>query len=39
VKDFRSCGELYWKLYQSAFDADPVSLANIQMYPSVKLIE
>jgi hypothetical protein len=34
AKEFRSCGELYWKLYQSAFDADPASLANIQMYPS-----
>ncbi|PSN35963.1 hypothetical protein C0J52_21536 [Blattella germanica] len=32
VKEFRSCGELYWKLYQSAFDADPASLANIQIY-------
>ncbi|KAJ9584574.1 hypothetical protein L9F63_021084, partial [Diploptera punctata] len=31
VKEFRSCGELYWKLYQSAFDADPASLANIQI--------
>ncbi|XP_049812143.1 LOW QUALITY PROTEIN: integrator complex subunit 7 [Schistocerca nitens] len=31
VKDFRLCGEMYWKLYQSAFDADPASLANIQI--------
>ncbi|KAK6636894.1 hypothetical protein RUM43_010558 [Polyplax serrata] len=32
VKEFRSCGELYQKLYQSAFDADPESLKNIQIY-------
>ncbi|XP_073994843.1 integrator complex subunit 7 [Rhodnius prolixus] len=31
AKEFRACGELYWKLYQSAFDADPVSLTNIQI--------
>ncbi|XP_075234505.1 integrator complex subunit 7-like [Lycorma delicatula] len=31
AKEFRACGELYWKLYQSAFDADPISLTNIQI--------
>lgn len=31
-KDFKNCGELYWKLYQTAFDADPATLENIQMY-------
>lgn len=31
AKEFRACGELYWKLYQSAFDADPGSLTNIQI--------
>lgn len=30
-KDFKNCGELYWKLYQTAFDADPATLENIQM--------
>lgn len=33
AKDLRACGETYWKLYQSAFDADKISLAHIQMYP------
>lgn len=28
------CAENYQKLYQSAFDADPGSLANIRAYPS-----
>lgn len=32
MKEFRACGELYQKLYQSAFDADPESLKNIQIY-------
>lgn len=31
AKDLRACGEMYWKLYQSAFDADKCSLANIQI--------
>uniref|UniRef100_A0A1B6DJT3 Integrator complex subunit 7 n=1 Tax=Clastoptera arizonana TaxID=38151 RepID=A0A1B6DJT3_9HEMI len=31
VKQFHVCGELYCKLYQSAFDADPTSLVNIQI--------
>ncbi|XP_071449800.1 integrator complex subunit 7 [Hetaerina americana] len=31
AKEFRACSDLYWKLYQSAFDADPSSLANIQI--------
>lgn len=32
IKEFKNCGELYWKLYQTAFDADPATLENIQMY-------
>lgn len=32
VKEFKNCGDLYWKLYQTAFDADPVTLENMQMY-------
>ncbi|KAJ1532049.1 hypothetical protein ONE63_000680 [Megalurothrips usitatus] len=31
AKDLKTCGEMYWKLYQSAFDADKCSLANIQI--------
>ncbi|XP_046685946.1 integrator complex subunit 7-like, partial [Homalodisca vitripennis] len=31
IKEFQTCGELYWKLYQSVFDADPSSLNNIQI--------
>ncbi|XP_054272876.1 integrator complex subunit 7-like [Macrosteles quadrilineatus] len=31
IKEFQTCGELYWKLYQSAFDADISSLNNIQI--------
>jgi integrator complex subunit 7 len=31
VKEFRNCGDLYWKLYQTAFDADPATLENMQM--------
>ncbi|GLV38008.1 deflated [Carabus blaptoides fortunei] len=31
TKDLKSCGELYWKLYQSVFDADPATLENIQI--------
>lgn len=31
AKELRSCGENYWKLYQTAFDADPISLLNIQL--------
>ncbi|RZF40032.1 hypothetical protein LSTR_LSTR002435 [Laodelphax striatellus] len=31
AKEFRAVGEMYWKLYQSAFDADPISLTNLQI--------
>lgn len=31
VKEFNNCSDLYWKLYQTAFDADPSTLENIQM--------
>lgn len=30
-KEFRQCSENYTKLYQTAFDADPNTLENIQM--------
>lgn len=30
VKDFSNCSDMYWKLYQTAFDADPATLENIQ---------
>lgn len=38
MKEFRSCGEMYQKLYQSAFDADPESLANVQVYQQICLL-
>ncbi|XP_067013341.2 integrator complex subunit 7 [Anabrus simplex] len=38
VKEFRTCADLYWKLYQSAFDADPASLANIQILQQMCLL-
>nr|CAD7259000.1 unnamed protein product [Timema shepardi]CAD7569889.1 unnamed protein product [Timema californicum] len=38
VKEFRACAELYWKLYQSAFDADPASLVNIQLLQQMCLL-
>ncbi|XP_044738328.1 integrator complex subunit 7 [Chrysoperla carnea] len=31
AKEFHSCGEFYAKLYQTAFDADPNTLENIQI--------
>ncbi|XP_066147671.1 integrator complex subunit 7 isoform X2 [Euwallacea fornicatus] len=31
VKEFKNCGDLHWKLYQTAFDADPVTLENMQI--------
>ncbi|KAI4458261.1 c1orf73 protein [Holotrichia oblita] len=37
VKDFKNCGDTYWKLYQTAFDADPATLENIQMQMCVLL--
>lgn len=30
---FRHLGESYGQLYRSSFNADPVSLQNIEMYP------
>ncbi|KAL1131667.1 hypothetical protein AAG570_011280, partial [Ranatra chinensis] len=38
AKDFRSCGDMYWKLYQSAFDADPSSLTNIQIHQHICML-
>lgn len=38
VKEFRACSDLYQKLYQSAFDADPESLKNIQIYQQMCLL-
>ncbi|KAJ8960602.1 hypothetical protein NQ318_013893 [Aromia moschata] len=31
VKDFKNCGDMHWKLYQTAFDADPTTLENMQI--------
>ncbi|XP_050514546.1 integrator complex subunit 7 isoform X1 [Diabrotica virgifera virgifera] len=31
VKDFKNCGDLHWKLYQTTFDADPATLENMQI--------
>lgn len=31
TKELKSCAELYWKLYQTAFDADSATLENIQI--------
>ncbi|CAG9772925.1 unnamed protein product [Ceutorhynchus assimilis] len=31
VKEFKNCGDLHWKLYQTAFDADPATLENMQI--------
>ncbi|GLG96261.1 Integrator complex subunit 7 [Gryllus bimaculatus] len=38
VKEFRACADMYWKLYQSAFDADPASLTNIQLLQQMCLL-
>uniref|UniRef100_A0A0A9W714 Integrator complex subunit 7 n=2 Tax=Lygus hesperus TaxID=30085 RepID=A0A0A9W714_LYGHE len=38
AKEFKTCGEMYWKLYQSAFDADPVSLTNIQIMQHICML-
>ncbi|XP_063222620.1 integrator complex subunit 7 [Bacillus rossius redtenbacheri] len=38
VKELRACAELYWKLYQTAFDADPASLANMQLLQQMCLL-
>ncbi|KAF5295112.1 hypothetical protein FQA39_LY13263 [Lamprigera yunnana] len=35
VKEFKNCRELYWKLYQTAFDADPATLENIQILQQI----
>ncbi|CAH0553711.1 unnamed protein product [Brassicogethes aeneus] len=29
--EFKNCGDLHWKLYQTAFDADPSTLDNMQI--------
>ncbi|XP_022912913.1 integrator complex subunit 7 [Onthophagus taurus] len=31
VKEFQNCSEMYWGLYQTAFDADPSTLENLQI--------
>lgn len=38
AQDLKNCAENYQKLYQSAFDADPGSLANIRAYPFTRAI-
>jgi len=35
AQDLKNCADNYQKLYQSAFDADPGSLANIRAYPFI----
>ncbi|XKL62908.1 hypothetical protein PGB90_002741 [Kerria lacca] len=30
ARELKACSEKYWKLYQTAFDADPISLLNIK---------
>ncbi|KAK9871145.1 hypothetical protein WA026_011427 [Henosepilachna vigintioctopunctata] len=35
VKEFKNCGDLYWKLYQTAFDADPATLENMQILQQI----
>ncbi|XP_057654555.1 integrator complex subunit 7 [Diorhabda carinulata] len=31
AKDFKNCGDMHWKLYQTTFDADPATLEIIQI--------
>ncbi|XP_060527172.1 integrator complex subunit 7 isoform X1 [Cylas formicarius] len=31
AKEFKNCGDLHWRLYQTAFDADPATLENMQI--------
>ncbi|XP_018575936.1 integrator complex subunit 7 [Anoplophora glabripennis] len=31
VKEIKNCGDMHWKLYQTAFDADPATLENMQI--------
>ncbi|CAA9993033.1 unnamed protein product [Nesidiocoris tenuis] len=38
AKEFRQCGDMYWKLYQNAFDADPATLTNIQIMQHVCMV-
>ncbi|KAF7282000.1 hypothetical protein GWI33_003665 [Rhynchophorus ferrugineus] len=35
VKEFKNCGDLHWKLYQTAFDADPATLENMQILQQI----
>lgn len=35
VKEFKNCSDLHWKLYQTAFDADPATLENMQILQQV----
>ena len=37
-KLFRCLGEKYGQLYRSSFNADPVSLQNIETYPFIQLL-
>ena len=37
-KLFRCLGEKYGQLYRSSFNADPVSLQNIEMYPFIQVL-
>ncbi|CAH1119366.1 unnamed protein product [Phaedon cochleariae] len=31
VKEFKNCGDMHWKLYQTSFDADFATLENMQI--------
>ena len=37
-KLFRCLGEKYGQLYRSSFNADPVSLQNIETYPFIQVL-
>ncbi|XP_074033531.1 integrator complex subunit 7 [Leptinotarsa decemlineata] len=35
VKEFKNCGDMHWKLYQTTFDADPATLENMQILQQI----
>lgn len=37
-KEFKGCADLYWRLYQSAFDADPNTLYHLQLLQHLCLL-
>lgn len=38
AKEFKGCADLYWRLYQSAFDADPNTLYHLQLLQHLCLL-